>query len=39
MKVWDVIIELDNNKHCNVIIKVIASIENKARVNAEIKSS
>ena len=35
MKVWDVTIELDNNKHCNVII---ASTENKARVNAEIKA-
>ena len=38
MKVWDVTIELDNNKHCNVIIEVIASTENKARVNAEIKA-
>ena len=38
MKVWDVTIELNNNKHCNVIIEVIASTENKARVNAEIKA-
>lgn len=38
MKVWDITIELDNNKHCNVIIEVIASTENKARVNAEIKA-
>ena len=38
MKVWDVTIELDNNKHCNVIIEVIASTENKARVNAENKA-
>lgn len=38
MKVWDVTIELDNNKHCNVIIKVITFTENKARVNAEIKA-
>jgi hypothetical protein len=38
MKVWDVTVELDNNKHCNVIIEVITSTENKARVNAEIKA-
>ena len=38
MKFWDVTIELDNNKHCNVIIEVIASTENKACVNAEIKA-
>lgn len=38
MKVWDVTIELDNNKYCNVIIEVIASTENEARINAEIKA-
>ena len=38
MKFWNVTIELDNNKHCNIIIEVIASTENKTRLNAEIKA-
>ena len=38
MKVWEVAVELNMNSSNVVKIEIEASIENKARVNAEIKA-
>lgn len=38
MKVWEVAVELNMNSSNVVKIKIEASTENKARVNAEIKA-